>query len=178
MLIVVYERLEDQKEDSATNVTKCARLERGESSSTTAKKRSSLLWKFCEELMDEDSESETLPVSTQSVVDKYLKQPTQPRKSNPLSYRENKQHNSPLLTALAVRYLYAPPANVASERLFTNICTDLRNHLSTTKVEYLKQNLHTVNYELLISIVSKTSFDFICFWPLSFTSLYPLFFSL
>ena len=103
--------------------------------------------------MDENSETETSPVSTQSVVDKYLKEPTQPRKSNPLSYWKSKQDSSPLLTALALCYLCAPPASVASERLFSsasNICTDLRNRLSTTKVEYLlflNQNLRTINYD-------------------------------
>ena len=41
--------------------------------------------------MNKNSETETSPVSTQSVVDKYLKEPTQPRKSNPLSYWKSKQ---------------------------------------------------------------------------------------
>ena len=85
--------------------------------------------------MDENSASETSPVSTQSVVDKYLKEPTLPRKSNLLSYWKSKRDSSPLLTTLALHYLCAPPANVASERLFSsasNICTDLCNCLSTT----------------------------------------------
>jgi len=55
MLLVAYERLEDQEEESAPTVTKHARLDH----SSAAKKRLSLLWKFCEEPMDENSESET-----------------------------------------------------------------------------------------------------------------------
>ena len=47
------------------------------------KKKSSLLWKFCDELVDENSETESSPESTQSVVDAYLKEPNQPRKSDP-----------------------------------------------------------------------------------------------
>ena len=103
--------------------------------------------------MDENSETETSPVPTQCVIEKYLKEATQPRKSDPLSYWKSNQGSSPFLTALPIRYLSAPPASVASERLFSaasNICTDSRNRLSSTKVEYLlflNQNLRTLNYD-------------------------------
>ena len=83
MLTVAYKRFEDQEEESATNVTKHARLDQNDSSSTTAKKWSSLLWKFCE-----NSESDTSPLSTQS---EYLKEPAQPSKSYSLYYWKGKQ---------------------------------------------------------------------------------------
>ena len=88
--------------------------------------------------MDDNSETESYPESTQSVVDAYLKQPTESIKSNPLLYWKRNQGNLPHLTKLALHYLCAPSASVASERLFStagNICTELRNHLTPTKVE-------------------------------------------
>ena len=75
------------------------------------------------------------------------------RKSDPFSYWKSNQGNLPHLASLARRYLCAPSASVASERLFSSasqICTDLRNRLSPTKVEYLlfrNQNLHTVKFD-------------------------------
>ena len=86
-------------------------------------------------------------------IDNYLKEPTLSRKSDPLGYWKSNQENLPHLTSLARRYLCAPPASVASERLFStaaNICTDLRNHLTPTKVEYLlflNKNLLTVDFD-------------------------------
>ena len=103
--------------------------------------------------MDENSEAERSPESTQSVVDTYLKQPTQPRKSDPLLFWKQNQDNLPHLTSLAICYLCAPPASVASERLFStagNICTELRNRLSPAKVEYLiflNKNLPALQYD-------------------------------
>ena len=75
-------------------------------------------------------------LSTQSVINNYLKEPTLSRKSDPLAYWKSNQDNLPHLTSLARQYLCAPPANVASERLFSaaaNICTDLRNRLTPKK---------------------------------------------
>ena len=75
------------------------------------------------------------------------------RKIDTFSYWKSNQENSPHLTSLARRYLCAPPASVASERLFStaaNICTDMSNHLSPTKVEYLlflNRSLLTVNFD-------------------------------
>ena len=147
MLIAAHEALEGEEE----RIPKRPRLE--SDSSAINKKKSSLLWKFCDELTDENSETESSPESTQSVVDAYLKEATQPRKSDPLSYWKRNQENLPHLTNLAMRYLCAPPASVASERLFStagNICTELRNRLSPTKVEYLlflNKNLPALDYD-------------------------------
>ena len=115
MLIAAHERLEDVDEESPTTTTKRARVERNNDSTVAAKKKSSLLWKYCDELMDENTESETSPVSTQSVVEEYIKEPTQPRKSDPLFYWKSKQDSSLYLTALAMHYLCSLTASVASE---------------------------------------------------------------
>ena len=150
MLIAEHEQLE--MEVTSDFSPKRARLDQDDTSAP-AKKKSSLLWKYCDELMDENSEIESLPESTQSVIEKYLKEPTMPRKSDPFFYWKSNKDNLPHLASLARHYLCAPPASVASERLFSaaaNICTDLRNHLSPTKVEYLlflNKNLRTVNFD-------------------------------
>ena len=150
MLIAEHEQLE--MEVTSDFSPKRARLDQDDTSAP-AKKKSSLLWKYCDELMDENSETESSPESTQSVIEKYLKEPTMPRKSDPFSYWKSNQDNLPHLASLARHYLCVPPASVASERLFSaaaNICTDLRNRLSPTKVEYLlflNKNLRTVNFD-------------------------------
>jgi len=106
MLIAAHEALEETEEDTTPK--------RPRNSSATNKK-SSLLWKFCDDIMDENSEAERSPESTQSVADTYLKQPTQPRKSDPLLFWKQNQDNLPHLTSLAICYLCAPPASVTSE---------------------------------------------------------------
>ena len=78
MLILSYETLVSQENSNPS--PKRLREESEES------RPSSLLWRFCNELIDEKSESESSPKSTQSVIDGYLKEPNQPRKSSPLSY--------------------------------------------------------------------------------------------
>ena len=83
MLLAAYEQLE-MKEISDT-FSKRARLDdTQDDTSVSANKRSSPLWKYCDELMDENSETKSSPFSTQSVIDSYLKEPTLPRKSDPL----------------------------------------------------------------------------------------------
>ena len=84
MLIAAHERLEDFDEERSNKTAKRVRVDPSDDS--TATKKSSLLWQYCEELMDENSETETSPVPTQCVIEKYLKEATQPRKSDPLSY--------------------------------------------------------------------------------------------
>ena len=150
MLIAEHEQLEMeqlQMEGTSDISSKRARLDQDDTATSCATKKSLLLWKYCDELMDENSETESSPVSTQSVIDNYLKEPTLP-----LLYWKSNQKILPHLASLARHYLCAPPASVASERLFStaaNICTDLRNRLSPTKVEYLlflNKNLRTVNF--------------------------------
>ena len=152
MLLAAHEQLE--MEGISNTSSKRARLDdTQDDTSVSANKRSSLLWKYCDELMDKNSKTESSPLSMQSVIDSYLKEPTLPRKSDPLSYWKSNQESSPHLTSLARRYLCAPPASFASERLFStaaNICTDLCNRLSPTKVEYLlflNKNLVSVNFD-------------------------------
>ena len=153
MLIAAHEELEMERISDMS--LKRVRLEQPEQSQddTNSAKKKSLLWKYCDELMDENSETESSPLSTQSVIDNYLKEPTLSRKSDPLAYWKSNQDNLPHLTSLARQYLCAPPASVASERLFStaaNICTDLRNRLTPTKVEYLlflNKNLLTVDFD-------------------------------
>ena len=50
--------------------------------------------------MDENSETENSPLSTQSVIDNYLKEPTLSRKSDPLAYWKSNQDNLPHLTSV------------------------------------------------------------------------------
>ena len=137
MLIAEYEQLE--MEEISNFSPKSARLDQ-DGTSVSAKKKSSLLWKYCDELMDTNSEIESSPESTQLVIEKYLKEPTMSRKSDPFSYWKSNQGNLPHLASLARCYLCAPPTSVASGRLFSSasqICTDLHNRLSLAKVEYL-----------------------------------------
>ena len=47
--------------------SKCHRVD-STNSSTSKTKESSLLWKFCDKMMDDNSESESSPESAQSVV--------------------------------------------------------------------------------------------------------------
>ena len=46
--------------------------------------------------MDDNSETESSPESTQSVVDAYLKQPTESIKSNPLLLEMDRYHFLPI----------------------------------------------------------------------------------
>ena len=47
-------------------------------------KSKSLLWQICDEMMEVKSDSKASPESVECVVDTYLKEFNQPRKSNPL----------------------------------------------------------------------------------------------
>jgi len=61
-----------------------------------------------------------------------LKSPISPGSPVPFSYWIDRLSSWPILASLAKRYLCAPPATVASERLFStavNVCTDSRNCL-------------------------------------------------
>ena len=109
----------------------------------------SLLWSYCSEIIAEKSEDSTVAECSESVVEQYLKEPNIPHdpKSDPLSYWKGRASQWPILAQLAQKYLSAPPASVASERLFSSaadICTNTRNSLSPNKVEqllFLNQNL-------------------------------------
>jgi len=123
MLIAAHEALEDEEKDC---IPKCPRL--GSDSSANNHNKSSLLWKYCDALMDENRETESSPESAHSVVDAYLKEPNQQRKSDSLLYWKRNHSNVPHSTNLAKRYLCAPPSSDASESLFSiagNICTEL-----------------------------------------------------
>ena len=85
MLISFYETLESQ-DDSNPPSTKHMREQ-----SEDSEPPSSLLWKICNELIEEKSESESSPKLTQSVIDSYHKEPNQPRKLCPLSYWKDRQ---------------------------------------------------------------------------------------
>jgi len=52
-------------------------------------------------------------------IESYLKQPNQPRHSNPIVYWQEKKMFYPVLAQLAAKYLSTPAASVASERLFS-----------------------------------------------------------
>ena len=65
MLIAAHEALEETEEDTTP------KRPRIESNSCATNKKSSLLWKFCDDLMDENSEAEKSPESTQSVIRKF-----------------------------------------------------------------------------------------------------------
>jgi len=99
--------------------------------------------------MDEHSESER-SLTTQSVVDNYLKEPNQ-SKSDPLLQWKRNQSTLPHLINLVKHYLCAPPASAASKRQFNtagNICTELRNCLVEFLL-FLNENLHTLDYDNL-----------------------------
>ena len=127
------------------------RVEENEGNSLT--KSSSVLWQYCSKIIEETSENESSPKSTELIIDCYLKEPNQPRESNPLDYWKSRQTMWPNLALLAQKYLCSPPATVASERLFSaaaNICTDSRNRLSPKKVEqllFLKENLPVIEFK-------------------------------
>ena len=78
------------------------------------------------------SDSKASPESVECVVDTYLKELNQPRKSNPLQYWKEHKQLWPILVSLAFKYLCAPPSSVATERLFStagDISTETRNCL-------------------------------------------------
>ena len=52
-------------------------------------------------------------------VEKYLKEPNQPRESSPITYWKEKKIMYPILGKLASKYLSIPSASVASEGLFS-----------------------------------------------------------
>ena len=94
MLLAAHEQLEMEGINDTSS--KRARLDDTQDDiSVSSNKRSSLLWKYCDELMDENSKTESSPLSMQSVIDSYLKEPTLPRKSDPLSYWKSNQESSP-----------------------------------------------------------------------------------
>ena len=80
-------------------------------------------------------------------VEKYLKEPNQPRESSPIMYWKEKVIYS-ILGKLASKYLSIPTASVASECLFSaaqNIISDQRNCLDSNRAEmllFLNKNLH------------------------------------
>ena len=67
------------EQDLDPPTSKCQRVQQNE-------KSKSLLWQFCDEIMEEKSDSEVSPESVEYVVDTYLKEPNQPQKSSPLQY--------------------------------------------------------------------------------------------
>jgi len=71
---------------------------------------------------------------------------------DPILYWKACSHVYPNLSAVARRYLGAPPSSVDSERAFSaagNICTDKRSLLSASKMEmllFLEKNLPIINF--------------------------------
>ena len=109
MLISEYESFSSEQ-DLAPPASKHPRVQQDET-----QKSKSLLWQICDEMMEEESDSEASPESMECVVDTYLKELNQPRKSNPLQYWKECQQLWPILVSLASKYLCAPPSSVASE---------------------------------------------------------------
>jgi len=96
MLILEYES-NTSEQDLDPPTSKCQRVQQNE-------KSKSLLWPFCDEIMEVKSDSEVSHESVEYVVDTYLKEPNQPQKSNPLQYwKEHQQW--PILASLASKYL-------------------------------------------------------------------------
>uniref|UniRef100_A0A1X7SNH6 HAT C-terminal dimerisation domain-containing protein n=1 Tax=Amphimedon queenslandica TaxID=400682 RepID=A0A1X7SNH6_AMPQE len=95
---------------------------------------SSLLWSYCDIIMDKVAQEECDSVEDISaIVEAYLNEANEPRKSNPLLYWKKHKDTRPILASLALRYLTCPASTVASERLFSaagNILTDSQNRLS------------------------------------------------
>ena len=69
MLITEHEQLE--MEETSDFSPKRTRLDRDDTS-VPAKKKSSLLWKYCDELMDKNSETESSQESMQSVIESLI----------------------------------------------------------------------------------------------------------
>ena len=114
---------------------------------------SSLLWSYCDIIMDEVAQEECDSVEDISaIVEAYLNEANEPRKSNPLLYWKKHKDTRPILASLALQYLTCPASTVASERLFSaagNILTDSRNRLSPDKLDkllFLHHNLKLVDY--------------------------------
>jgi len=147
MLISEYESFTSEQ-DLEPPTSKHPRVQQDET-----QKSKSLLWQFCDEIMEEKSGTEASPDSLECVVDTYLKELNQPRKSNPLQYWKEHQQLWPVLVLLASKYLCAPPSSVASERLFStagDISTETRNRLLPGKLEqllFLNKNLRLLNFE-------------------------------
>jgi len=140
ILIAEYQKLAGGKPHDSHEATESP----PESSCTeVSPASSSLLWRYCNELIQEKSDSGNSSCSPESVVEAYLKECNIPRKSEPLEYWKEQPATSPILASLARQYLSAPPAS-ASERLFStaaNICTDSCNRLSEDKLMFLSKNL-------------------------------------
>ena len=79
MLISEYESFTSDQ-DLEPPASKHPRVQQDET-----QKSKSLLWQFCDEIMEKKSGSEASPDSLECVVDTYLKELNQPRKSNPSS---------------------------------------------------------------------------------------------
>ena len=139
MVIAAHEELEMKRiSDMSSKHVRLEQPEQSQDDTNSVKKL--LLWKYCDEFMDENSEKGSSLLSTQSVIDNYRKEPALSKISDPLAYWKSNQDKLPHLTRLARKYLCAPPPSVASERLFSiaaNLCTDLHNNLTLTNVEYL-----------------------------------------
>ena len=106
--------------------------------------KESSLWSSFDSMIQTGEETDAASSESYSSaevnVEKYLKEPNQPRESSPVTYWKEKMVLYPILGKLATKYLSIPAASVASERLFSaakNIITDQRNCLDPNRAEML-----------------------------------------
>ena len=97
------------------------------------------MWSYCDEIMDKtaDDEESELVEDISTIVERYLNESNEPRKSNPLLYWKKHKDTRPILASLALRYLTSLASTVASERLFSaagNILIESRNRLLHDKL--------------------------------------------
>ena len=84
MLTTAHEELEMERISDMSS--KRVRLEQPEQSQDDTNSAKKLLWKYCDQFMDENSEKGSSLLPTQSVIDNYLKEPALSRRSDPLAY--------------------------------------------------------------------------------------------
>lgn len=145
MLISEYEALSLSvvTDTSSTQPTKRSRVDKAES----------VLWQYCDEIIENTSSESSASQSIDMILDNYLKEPNEPRHSSSLIYWKKYHTACPILSSLALKYLSSPSSTVASERLFSqagNILTESRNRLSPDRLDmllFLNRNLHLVNFD-------------------------------
>ena len=115
MLIAEYEKLAGGEPHDSHEATEPSPKK---SCTEASPASSSLLRRYCNELIQEKSDSGNSSSSLESVVEAYLKEGNIPRKSDPLQYWKERSATWPILASLAQQYLSeylsAPPASAAS----------------------------------------------------------------
>lgn len=86
-------------------------------------KTESVLWQYCDEIIENTSSESSASQSIDMILDNYLKEPNEPQHSSSLIYLKKYSTACPILSSLTLKYLPSPLSTVASRGSLARLVT-------------------------------------------------------